>query len=318
MLNRSLCANFVAAELPEHLLLVVVRLNAPAELVELERVNRHMLGAGVAEPFVLLPSNAHVQRHRIYGAEKETVRATLAQRHIGMDGMVAKDARFHQTVSNKIVVHPAKVIREIIGNLVQHQAFTVLWWTAATACRRIRQLEHGRIVACIAGHIEIRIAESMCEQLALGVPAIEEQDDLAFFKDWHDFIEKLAGKCQLRGFAVAHDVANRHRDITDLLLACGLMEDRHAHRQADEGMPIEIGLAIVFGVVVQDAYTVEVLAPLGNGRVVHAEQDRLLPQCLWHYGKRLQRQGLANGCIRDEAVAKGAVIDVERCVRLHR
>lgn len=180
MLNRSLCANFVAAELPEHLLLVVVRLNAPAELVELERVNRHMLGAGVAEPFVLLPSNAHVQRHRIYGAEKETVRATLAQRHIGMDGMVAKDARFHQTVSNKIVVHPAKVIREIIGNLVQHQAFTVLWWTAATACRRIRQLEHGRIVACIAGHIEIRIAESMCEQLALGVPAIEEQDDLAF------------------------------------------------------------------------------------------------------------------------------------------
>ena len=48
MLNRSLRANFVAAELPEHLLLVVVRLNAPAELVELERVNRHMLGAGVA------------------------------------------------------------------------------------------------------------------------------------------------------------------------------------------------------------------------------------------------------------------------------
>lgn len=81
MLNRSPCANFVAAELLEHLLFVVVRLNAPAELVELERVNRHILGAGVAEPFVLLPSNAHVQRHRIYCAEKETVRATLAQRH---------------------------------------------------------------------------------------------------------------------------------------------------------------------------------------------------------------------------------------------
>ena len=161
MLNRSLCANFVAAELPEHLLLVVVRLNSPAELVELERVNRHMLGAGVAEPFVLLPSNAHVQGHRIYGAEKETVRAALAQRYIGMDSMVAKDARFHQTVINKIVIHPAKVIREIIGNLVQHQAFTVLWWMAATACRRIRQLEHGRIVACIADHVEIRIAESM-------------------------------------------------------------------------------------------------------------------------------------------------------------
>lgn len=57
MLNRSLCANFVAAELPEHLLLVVVRLNAPAELVELERVNRHMLGAGVAEPFVAYRTN---------------------------------------------------------------------------------------------------------------------------------------------------------------------------------------------------------------------------------------------------------------------
>ena len=35
------------------------------------------------------------------------------------------------------------------------------------------------------------------EQLALGVPAIEEQDYLAFFKDWHDFIEELAGKLQL-------------------------------------------------------------------------------------------------------------------------
>ena len=82
MLNRSLCANFVAAELPEHLLLLVVCLNAPAELVELERVNRHMLGAGVAEPFVLLPSNAHVQRHRIYGAEKETSAVITVQRRI--------------------------------------------------------------------------------------------------------------------------------------------------------------------------------------------------------------------------------------------
>lgn len=83
-------------------------------------------------------------------------------------------------------------------------------------------------------------------------------------------------------------------------------------------MAIEIGLAIVLGVVVQDAYTVEVLAPLGNGRVVHAEQDRLLPQCLWHYGKRPQRQGLANGCICDKPVAEGTVIAVERCDRLFR
>ena len=126
MLNRSLCANFVAAELPEHLLLVAVRLNAPAELVELERVNRHMLGASVAEPFVLLPSNAHVQRHRIYGAEKETVRAALAQRHIGMNGAVTEDACLHQTVGDKIVVHPTKIIFEIIGNLIQHQSLAVL------------------------------------------------------------------------------------------------------------------------------------------------------------------------------------------------
>ena len=318
MLNRSLRANFVAAELPEHLLLVVVRLNAPAELVELERVNRHMLGAGVAERLVLLPGNAHVQGHRIYGAEKETVRAALAQRHIGMNSAVTEDACLHQTVGDKIVVHPTKIIFEIIGNLIQHQSLAVLRRTASAACRRTRQFEHRRIMTCIADHVEIRVAECMREQLTLGIPAVEEQDDLALFKDWHDFIEKLAGKRQLRGFAVAHDVANRHRDITDLLLACVLMEDRHAHRQADKCMAIEIGLAIVFGVVVQDPYTVEVLAPLGNGRVVHAEQDRLLPQCLWHYGKRPQRQGLANGCIRDEAVAKGTVIAVERCVRLLR
>ena len=180
MFNRSLCANFVAAKLPEHLLLVVVRLNAPAELVELERVNCHMLGVGVAERLVLLPGNAHVQGHRIYGAEKETVRAALAQRHIGMDGAVAKDARFHQTVGDKIVVHPTKVICEIIDKLVQHQPLAILRWTTAAACRRIRQLEHCRIMTCIADHVEIRVAECMREQLTLGIPAVEEQNDLAF------------------------------------------------------------------------------------------------------------------------------------------
>ena len=65
-------------------------------------------------------------------------------------------------------------------------------------------------------------------------------------------------------------------------------------------MAIEMGPAIVLGVVIQNAYTVEVLAPLGNGRIIYAEQDRLLPQRLRHYGKRSQRQGLANGCIRNE------------------
>ena len=123
----------------------------------------------------------------------------------------------------------------------------------------------------------IVLKKRLYEQLALGVPAIEEQDYLAFFKDWHDFIEELAGKLQLRSFAVAHDVANRYRNIPDLLLARVLVENRHAHRQADKGMAIEIGLAIVLGMVVQNAHTVEMLAPLGNGRVIHAEQDRLLP-----------------------------------------
>ena len=58
MLNRRLCANYVDAELPEHSLLVEVRLNAPTEFVEHKRVNRNMLGAGVAEPFVLLPGKS--------------------------------------------------------------------------------------------------------------------------------------------------------------------------------------------------------------------------------------------------------------------
>ena len=61
------------------------------------------------------------------------------------------------------------------------------------------------------------------------------------------------------------------------MLARLLVENRHAHRQADKGMAIEIGLAIVLGMVVQNAHTVEMLAPLGNGRVIHTEQDRLLP-----------------------------------------
>lgn len=46
------------------------------------------------------------------------------------------------------------------------------------------------------------------------------------------------------------------------------MENQHAHRQVDEGMAIEIGHAIVLGVIVQDAHFIEVLVPLGNGRVI--------------------------------------------------
>ena len=318
MLNRSLRANFVAAELPEHLLLVIVRLNAPAKFVELERVKRHELRAGVTEQLALLPGNAHIQGHRGHGAEKETARTALAQRYIGMDGAVAKDACLYQPVGDKITIHFVRVVLGNNGDLVHLQVLSVLWRTAASACRRSWQLKDGRIATCIADHVEIGVAERTRNQLTFGIPVVEEQDDLALFKDWHDFIEELAGKRQFRGLAVTHDVANRHRDMADLRLSCVLAENRYSHRQADESMSIEIGLAIVFGVVVQDAYPVEVLAPLGNACVIHAEQDRLLPQRLRHYGKRSQRQGLANGCIRDEAVAKDTVIAVERCVRLLR
>ena len=65
-------------------------------------------------------------------------------------------------------------------NLVQHQALAVLRWTAAVDCRLIRQLEHCRIMTCIADHVEIRVAECIREQLTLGIPAFEEQDYLAF------------------------------------------------------------------------------------------------------------------------------------------
>jgi len=44
-------------------------------------------------------------------------------------------------------------------------------------------------------------------------------------------------------------------------------------------MAIEIGPAIVHGVVVHDAHPLELLAPLGNGRVIHIEQNELLSQC---------------------------------------
>ena len=145
MPNASLCANLVAAELPEPLLLVVIRLNAPAELVEAERVERHGLGAGTAKRLAFLPGNAHVQGHRIHGAEKEAVRAAPAQRHIGMDGAVTEDARLYQAVGDEIVVHPVAVIRDVIGNLIQGQTLAVLRRTAAAACRRSGQIKQRRI-----------------------------------------------------------------------------------------------------------------------------------------------------------------------------
>ena len=144
-----------------------------------------------------LDTTAHVQGHRVHGAEKETARTALAQRHIGMDGSVTKDVCLHQLVGDKITIHFVRVVLGRNGNLVQLQAPAVLWRTAAAACRRSWQLKDGRIATCIANHVEIRIAERMREQFSLGLPAVEEQDDLAFFKDWHDFIEELAGKLQL-------------------------------------------------------------------------------------------------------------------------
>ena len=106
-----------------------------------------------------------------------------------MDGAVAKDARLHETVSDEIAIYLERIVLKVNRNLVQQQALAVLRRTAAVACRRTRQLEYGRIAACIADHVEIRVAECMREQLALRVSAVEEQDNLAFFKDWHDFIE---------------------------------------------------------------------------------------------------------------------------------
>ena len=72
VLNCSLRANFVAAELPKHLLLVVIRLNAPANLVELERVKRHEHGAGVTEGLALLPGMLMCREYGIRLTEDET------------------------------------------------------------------------------------------------------------------------------------------------------------------------------------------------------------------------------------------------------
>lgn len=114
-----------SCKLPEHLLLVVIRLNAPTKFVELERVKRHELMAGVTERLALLPDNAHVQGHRGHSAEKKTARTALAQRHIGMDGAVAKDACLHQPVGDKITIHSVRVVLGSKGNLVQLQALAV-------------------------------------------------------------------------------------------------------------------------------------------------------------------------------------------------
>ena len=97
----------------------------------------------------------------------------------------------HHPQSNACKV---RIVLKVNRNLVQHQALAVLRWTAAVDCRLIRQLEHCRIMTCIADHVEIRVAECIREQLTLGIPAFEEQDYLAFFKDWNNFIEELAGK----------------------------------------------------------------------------------------------------------------------------
>lgn len=103
------------------------------------------------------------------------------------------DTIFYQYLIN----HPAKIICKIINNLVQRQSLAVLRRTVVAACHRRRPLKDGRIATYIADHVEIWVAECTRNQLMFSVPTVEEQDDLALLKDWHDFIEELAGKRQL-------------------------------------------------------------------------------------------------------------------------
>ena len=58
----------------------------------------------------------------------------------------------------KTRIYLERIVLKVNRNLVQLQALAVLWRTAAVACRRIWQLEYGRITACIADHVEIRKA----------------------------------------------------------------------------------------------------------------------------------------------------------------
>ena len=72
MLNARLLADHVMAQLPKHLLLVIVCLNAPTELVETKRVEFHFPRAGITQHLAVLPGNAHVQRHWLNRAEKKS------------------------------------------------------------------------------------------------------------------------------------------------------------------------------------------------------------------------------------------------------
>ena len=157
-----------------------------------ERVKRHELGAGTTERLALLPSNAHMQGHRLRNAEEQVVRTALAQQHLSMDGAVADDGHLLQEVYDEIVIHPVATIREIIDNLIHGQALAILRRTAATACCRSGQVRQRCIVTNAADHSKIRLAERTREQFALGVPVAKEQDDITFFKvrmassrSWH-------------------------------------------------------------------------------------------------------------------------------------
>lgn len=77
-----------------------------------------------------------------------------------------------------------------------------------------------------------------------------------------------------------------------------------------EGMAVDVGFAIMFGMVVQERDTIKVIAPLGNGRVVHAEEDRILPQCLQDHGQYPLGQSMVDECICDVLAGNRMVITV--------
>ena len=154
--------------------------------------------------------------------------------------MVAK-MRVSQTVKRQNSCPSGKVIRESLAiSSSSIKRLPVLWWVSRGGLpSKSGNANLSRIMACIADHVEIQVAEacagnSQRTSCQTGLPGVSS---------WHDFIE---GCDPNFSFEVPPLLITRSQSAAIYGSHTRvLVENQRAHRQADKAWRIEIGLAIV-------------------------------------------------------------------------
>lgn len=197
MLAPAPAAEPVFLERPEHLLLVIVRLDMPAESVQTQRIEHHIFGSCLTESSRFLLGAAHVQPFRRDRAEKQAALDLLRLRDIRIDEIVAEQVRQDTLASDEIVAHvvaAVEIVRCDPGSALSRVSTLPRWLRTASV--------HGGIDADVRDDGKILVTADTAQELLLGISAVKGQDDLAAGEFRHDIVDKIGSDFQLVRFVL--------------------------------------------------------------------------------------------------------------------